>query len=150
MPCCVDARGADPVVENDSHGQYLFSVAEVWRHTGDRVWLADLYPGLVRAVNYADTHWDTDRDGVPNYIDFDDDNDGIVDTTEGFSARSLATGRWDSNNFVAGGYNGTLRDATIIAFVDGTDGCGQDQCHIAAEIAQNRARRARLRATSCT
>lgn len=40
VPCCVDQRGADPVVENDSHGQYLYAVAEVWRHTRDRAWLA--------------------------------------------------------------------------------------------------------------
>ncbi len=35
VPCCVDARGADPVLENDSDGQYLHAVAEVWRHSGD-------------------------------------------------------------------------------------------------------------------
>ena len=38
VPCCVDARGADPVVENDSHGQYLYAVAEVWRPTAARPW----------------------------------------------------------------------------------------------------------------
>ena len=49
VPCCVDARGADPVVENDSHGQYLYAVAEVWRHTGDAPFLRRHWP-RVQAV----------------------------------------------------------------------------------------------------
>ncbi len=44
VPCCVDQRGADPVVENDSHGQYLYAVAEVLRHTGDAAWAASTGP----------------------------------------------------------------------------------------------------------
>tara|TARA_R110002049_G_scaffold737_13_gene4952 strand:- start:7061 stop:8359 length:1299 start_codon:yes stop_codon:yes gene_type:complete len=36
--------------------------------------------------------------------------------------------------------DGRERDAIIIAFVDGADGCEQDQCQIAAEIAQNQPR----------
>lgn len=39
VPCCVDQRGSDPVVENDSHGQYLYAVAEVWRHSHDHDFL---------------------------------------------------------------------------------------------------------------
>lgn len=35
VPCCVDARGVDPVDEYDSQGQYLYAVAEVWRHGHD-------------------------------------------------------------------------------------------------------------------
>jgi len=35
----LDARGSDPVAENDSHGEYLYAVAEVWRHTRDEAWL---------------------------------------------------------------------------------------------------------------
>jgi len=45
------------------------SILRVWREwqlSGDRDWLTALYPGLVRAVDYADAHWDTDRDGVPD------------------------------------------------------------------------------------
>jgi len=40
----------------------------------------------------------------------------------------------------AGLVDGRERDATIIAFVDGADGCEQDQCQVAAEIAQNQPR----------
>ena len=31
VPCCVDARGADPVPENDSHGEFIFLVREIER-----------------------------------------------------------------------------------------------------------------------
>ena len=36
MPCCVDERGADPVPEHDSAGQFVFLVDETFRYTGDR------------------------------------------------------------------------------------------------------------------
>jgi hypothetical protein len=36
VPCCVDKRGADPVVENDSHGELIFLIAEIYRYTRDR------------------------------------------------------------------------------------------------------------------
>ena len=65
VPCCVDARGADPVVENDSHGQYLFSVAEVWRHTGDRVWLARHWPTVQKVVQYQEALRQSQR--TPNH-----------------------------------------------------------------------------------
>ena len=61
VPCCVDARGADPVVENDSHGQYLFSVAEVWRHTGDRAWLARHWATVQKVVNYQEALRQSER-----------------------------------------------------------------------------------------
>ncbi|HYU25533.1 MAG TPA: hypothetical protein VEO74_10040, partial [Thermoanaerobaculia bacterium] len=37
VPCCVDWRGADPVPENDSHGEFIFLVREIERLTGERL-----------------------------------------------------------------------------------------------------------------
>jgi hypothetical protein len=54
VPCCVDARGSDPVAENDSHGEYLFAVAEVWRHTRDDAWLARHWNYVVRVTTYME------------------------------------------------------------------------------------------------
>jgi hypothetical protein len=54
VPCCVDARGSDPVAENDSHGQYLYAVAEVWRHTADVTWLARHWRNVARVTGYMD------------------------------------------------------------------------------------------------
>ena len=54
VPCCVDARGADPVVENDSQGQYLFAVAELWRHTQDLTLLRRHWPTIERVTAYME------------------------------------------------------------------------------------------------
>ncbi len=54
VPCCVDARGSDPVPENDSHGELIFSVAELWRYTHDRATAQALYPHVQKAVSYMD------------------------------------------------------------------------------------------------
>jgi hypothetical protein len=61
VPCCVDSRGADPVAENDSHGQYLYTVAEVWRHTRDRAWLARHWPTVQRVVAYQESLRQSER-----------------------------------------------------------------------------------------
>jgi hypothetical protein len=54
VPCCVDARGADGVPENDSHGQLLFLIAETVRYTGDRGLAGRMWPRVVSAVSYID------------------------------------------------------------------------------------------------
>jgi hypothetical protein len=36
IPCCVDTRGADPVPENDSQGEFIYLVAEYYRTTRDK------------------------------------------------------------------------------------------------------------------
>jgi len=55
VPCCVDGRGADPVVENDSAGAFIFGIAEYYRFTHDVGFLADMWPRVVRAVDYMAT-----------------------------------------------------------------------------------------------
>ena len=54
VPCCVDFRGADPVPENDSHGEYIFLVGELYRFTGDRVALERDWPSVLAATRYMD------------------------------------------------------------------------------------------------
>jgi F5/8 type C domain len=54
IPCCVDARGADPVPENDSHGEFLYLVAEYGRFTRDRGLLSKLWPNVTRTVAYIE------------------------------------------------------------------------------------------------
>lgn len=68
VPCCVDARGADPVVENDSHGQYLYAVAEVWRHGGaDAAFLGRHWPHVQRVVAWMEALRQSER-GAANRI----------------------------------------------------------------------------------
>jgi hypothetical protein len=54
IPCCVDARGADPVPENDSHGEFLFLAAEYFRFTKDAETLRALWPRVEKAVAAID------------------------------------------------------------------------------------------------
>jgi hypothetical protein len=61
VPCCVDQRGADPVVENDSHGQYLYAVAEVWRHSGDRAFLQRHWPRVQRVTAWMEALRQSER-----------------------------------------------------------------------------------------
>ncbi|HMO60032.1 MAG TPA: GH116 family glycosyl hydrolase, partial [Roseiflexaceae bacterium] len=44
----------------------VLRVYREWRVSGDRAWLALVWPGVTRAMNYASAHWDTDGDGVPD------------------------------------------------------------------------------------
>ena len=50
VPCCVDARGADAVPEHDSHGELLFLVADVYRHTRDGAFLDRMWPRVVKTA----------------------------------------------------------------------------------------------------
>ncbi|HEX8420205.1 MAG TPA: discoidin domain-containing protein, partial [Sphingomonas sp.] len=54
VPCCVDARGADPVPENDSHGEYIHLVTQLYRYTGDRAALVRDWPRLDAARRYME------------------------------------------------------------------------------------------------
>ncbi len=55
VPCCVDEHGATPVPENDSHGEFIYLVAEYYRHTGDRALLEKMWPHVASAVAYMDS-----------------------------------------------------------------------------------------------
>ncbi|GAB3095333.1 discoidin domain-containing protein [Lysobacter terrae] len=54
VPCCVDDRGSDPVPENDSNGELIFAVAELYRYTRDRELLEAMWPHVAGAVKYMD------------------------------------------------------------------------------------------------
>lgn len=55
IPCCVDSRGADPVDEHDSHGQFIYLAMETWRFTKDRALLERVWPNIVKAVGHIDS-----------------------------------------------------------------------------------------------
>ncbi|HSB63607.1 MAG TPA: coagulation factor 5/8 type domain-containing protein [Thermoanaerobaculia bacterium] len=54
IPCCVDSRGADPVPEHDSHGEFLFLAAEYFRFTNDAATLVSLWPRIEKTVAAID------------------------------------------------------------------------------------------------
>jgi hypothetical protein len=55
VPCCVDARGSDPVPEHDSNGEFLYLVAEYGRFTEDLELVRKMWPRVTRAVTYLDS-----------------------------------------------------------------------------------------------
>lgn len=54
IPCCVDARGADPVPEHDSDGEFIWLVAEYYRFTGDRALVERHWPAVRAAAGHLD------------------------------------------------------------------------------------------------
>jgi len=103
VPCCVDKRGADPVPENDSHGELIYLIAEYFRHTRDRELLSHLWPHVVTAVGYIDKLRHTQT--TPEFF-------GLLPESishEGYSAKPEHS-FWD-DFFAAKG----LSDATFLA-----------------------------------
>lgn len=61
VPCCVDARGPDPVAENDSQGEYIHLVTQLYRYTGDRAALTRDWPRLDAARRYMEAQRQSER-----------------------------------------------------------------------------------------
>ncbi|MDO9285428.1 MAG: hypothetical protein Q7U26_11060, partial [Aquabacterium sp.] len=111
VPCCVDARGADPVAENDSHGQFIYSVAELWRHTGDRAWIERLWPQVDAAAGYMERLRQSERTPL-NQQPGREAFWGLMPASishEGYSAKPMHS-YWDDFWALAG-----WRDAALLA-----------------------------------
>ena len=54
VPCCATARGADPVPENDSDGEFVFAVADYWHYTHDEASVRALWPQVRAAVEHME------------------------------------------------------------------------------------------------
>ncbi len=115
VPCCVDARGADPVPENDSHGELIFLIAEYWRFTRDRATVEKVWPHVEKAVAYIDELRSQRRTGEYRQADkrkyF-----GLLPESishEGYSARPVHS-YWDDFFALKG-----LKDAVDLAQVLG-------------------------------
>ncbi len=54
VPCVVDARGADPVDENDSTGEFIYTVMNYYRFTKDEAVLKFQFPRIRKAVEYIE------------------------------------------------------------------------------------------------
>ena len=119
VPCCVDARGADPVAENDSHGQFIFAVAELWRYSArgdaDLALIASLWPQVDAAAQYMERLRQSERSALnqqPGNAAFW----GLMPASishEGYSAKPMHS-HWDNFWSLAG-----WRDAALLARVLG-------------------------------
>lgn len=55
IPCCVDTRGADPVPEHDSHGEFIHLVRQYFQFSGDTAFARQMWPKVAAAAAYIDT-----------------------------------------------------------------------------------------------
>ena len=55
VPCCATARGADPVPENDSDGEFAFAAADLWQHTHDEATARAVWPHVAAAVAHMES-----------------------------------------------------------------------------------------------
>lgn len=113
IPCVVDRRGADPVPEHDSTGEFIYLLWHYYAFTGDKPLLEELLPRVAKGVEYLDRlrqqrMTDEYRNGPPEkracY--------GLVPESishEGYSAKPMHS-YWDSFFTVRG-----FKDAAAIA-----------------------------------
>jgi hypothetical protein len=119
IPCAVDTRGADPVPEHDSHGEFIFAVMQYFRFTRDTAWLRTKLDHVVRTVSYLqglrrERMTDEYRAGPPDRRVLY----GLVPESishEGYSA-SAKHSYWDNLFGILG-----LKDAAAMAHVLGMD-----------------------------
>ncbi len=121
VPCVVDRRGADPVPENDSNGEYLFAMLQYFRFTADTAFLRLHYPAIWRAAAYLDTL--TLQRLQPRFVNSGSDSldafYGLVPESishEGYSAKPMHS-YWD-NFFTLRGYADAVEIAHILGHKD--------------------------------
>jgi hypothetical protein len=128
VPCCVDVRGADPVPENDSMGEFLFLIAETYRYTSDEPLLRKLWPRAVKAVHYMDKLRLSERT-TQNTVGERRAFYGLMPASishEGYSAKPMHS-YWD-NFWALAGYEAAIRiaralkeDETARQFIESRD-----------------------------
>ncbi len=116
IPCVVDRRGADPVPEHDSHGEFIFLVKNYFNFTKDTAFLKEIYPKVKGAVEYLNSliaerstdYYKNGNDSIRAYY-------GILTESishEGYSDKPRHS-YWD-NFFAMKGFEDALRIAEII------------------------------------
>ena len=114
VPCCVDQRGADPVTENDSHGQLIFLVAEVFRYTRDRQLLEEMWPHLEAAIRHIEILRQSER-RPENLLPSRKALYGLLPESishEGYSAKPMHS-YWD-DFWALIGYKSAVEMATVL------------------------------------
>lgn len=108
VPCCVDERGADPVPENDSAGEFIFLADEAYRYTHDQALLRTMWPHVDAAARYLDSLRASERTDV-NLAPANRAFYGLVPASishEGYSQKPMHS-YWD-DFWTLKGYNGAV------------------------------------------
>ena len=100
--------------EHDSDGEFIYLVAEYFRHTGDRATLELMWPQVLRAANYLDSLRRTER--TPQYRQIDGGAYfGLLPPSishEGYSAKPMHS-YWD-DFFALRGFKDAAAMATVL------------------------------------
>jgi hypothetical protein len=118
IPCCVDERGADPVPEHDSAGEFIFLAAELFRYTSDRRLLEAMWPRIDAAVRYLESLRQSERTDA-NLEPATRAFYGLLPASishEGYSAKPMHS-YWD-DFWALKGYNGAIAAATALGHGD--------------------------------
>jgi len=111
VPCCVDRRGADPVPENDSQGEFIHLAAQLWQFTHDRALLESIWPRVERAAAFMEAQRQSER-GAANRAAGRRALFGLLPASishEGYSAKPMHS-YWDDFWGLRG-----YRDAAMLA-----------------------------------
>jgi hypothetical protein len=120
VPCCVDARGADPVPENDSHGELIFLVSELYRYTRDRSLLAAMWPHVEAAAGYMEALRQSERNAA-NLTPARRAFYGLLPASishEGYAAKPMHS-YWD-DFWALKGYKEAVTMATVLGHQEAT------------------------------
>jgi hypothetical protein len=113
-PCCVDRRGADPVPENDSPGEFLFLVYETYRYTNDVDLLREMWPQVRAVLGYLEKLRQSERtpeNTTPERRMFY----GLLPASishEGYAAKPMHS-YWD-DFWALAGYEAAVRMANVL------------------------------------
>ncbi|MGA2916277.1 MAG: discoidin domain-containing protein [Sedimentisphaerales bacterium] len=113
IPCVVDWRGADPVNEYDSTGQFIYVTAEYFRFMHDKAHLQKMFPKIIKAVEYIESLHNERKTEL--YLSGTPEQQacyGLVPESishEGYSAKPMHS-YWDNFYIIKG-----LKDAVEIA-----------------------------------
>jgi len=135
VPCCVDERGADPVPENDSAGEFIFLAHEIFRYTGDRALLSNMWSHVRSAMGYLDQLRQSERTEVsrtPANAAFY----GLVPASishEGYSEKPMHS-YWD-DFWALKGYNGAIDIATTLGESREADAWQRDRDEFRRDLA---------------
>ncbi|HVO88186.1 MAG TPA: discoidin domain-containing protein [Casimicrobiaceae bacterium] len=114
VPCCVDERGADPVPENDSPGEFLFLAATVYRYSKDAALLQQIWPQLSGALDYMERLRQSERTSA-NRVDERSAFYGLMPASishEGYSDKPVHS-YWD-DFWALKGYNAAIELARAL------------------------------------
>ena len=55
LPDCADCDGVEWLPEYDCWGEFIFAIMDYYRFSGDRAFLAEMWPAVLKSVDYMET-----------------------------------------------------------------------------------------------